>query len=49
MRKCPKCGSEMFKNMEPKVVNLANSSSKFPHQSEFWRCSNEKCRYKEKD
>lgn len=47
-RKCPNCGSEMFQSMEPKVANIANSNSRFPHQSEYWRCSNEECGYKEK-
>ncbi len=47
-KKCPKCGSEMFKSMEPKVANLADVNSKFPNQSEYWRCYNEKCGYKEK-
>lgn len=48
MKKCPKCGSEMFKSMEPKVANLANVNSKFPNQAEYWRCSNENCGQKEK-
>ncbi len=48
MKECLKCGSEMFKSMEPKVGNLVNINSKFPHQTEYWRCSNEKCGYKEK-
>ncbi len=44
---CPVCGDNMFKSMEPKVTNLANANSKLPHQSEYWRCSNEDCEYKE--
>lgn len=48
MKKCPKCGSEMFKSLEPKIANLADSNSRFPSQSEYWRCSNGKCDYKEK-
>ena len=48
MKKCPKCESDMFKSMEPKVSNLTNIISKLPQQSEYWRCSNEKCGYKEK-
>lgn len=43
---CPHCKSEMFLSMEPKVSNLANSNSKFPIQSQFWRCS--VCDHKEK-
>lgn len=45
---CPACGEEMFESMEPKVANLADANSKFPNQSEYWRCCNEKCGYKEK-
>lgn len=48
MRKCPKCNSEVFKSMEPKIANLANINSKFLKQTEFWRCGNEICGYKEK-
>ena len=46
MKKCPKCRSEMFKSMEPKVATLANKYSKLPNQSKYWRCS--KCNYKGK-
>jgi len=45
---CPKCGSEMFKSMEPKVANLADVNSKLPNQTEYWRCPNENCGHKEK-
>lgn len=48
MKKCPKCGSEMFESMEPKVGNLANAYSKLPNQAKYSRCSNKKCGYKEK-
>ncbi|KKQ99173.1 MAG: hypothetical protein UT24_C0026G0004 [Candidatus Woesebacteria bacterium GW2011_GWB1_39_12] len=45
---CPACGDEMFKSMEPKVANLAGINSKFPNQTEYWRCRNNKCEYREK-
>lgn len=45
---CPICGSDMFKSMEPKVANLASINSKFPNQSEYWRCGNEECDHREK-
>lgn len=48
IKKCPKCGSEMFKSMEPKIANLANTNSKLPIQTEYWRCSNKNCGNKEK-
>jgi len=48
MKKCPECGSEMFKSMEPKVTNLANVNNKLPNQTEFWRCNNDNCGHKEK-
>ena len=48
MKKCTKCGSEMFESLEPKVANLANSNSKFPNQSKYWRCGNRKCGNTEK-
>lgn len=44
--KCPKCGSEMHKSMEPKVATLANEHGKFPDQIQMWRCG--KCGHKEK-
>jgi len=46
MKKCPKCGSEMFESMEPKVANLASDYSKLPNQRKYWRCSNPKCEFK---
>ena len=46
-KKCPKCASEMFQSMEPKVANLANTASKFPNQTAYWRCSNNNCDHKE--
>ncbi len=48
MKKCSKCGAEMFKSMEPKVANLANINSKLPNRSEYWRCSNNNCDHREK-
>lgn len=45
---CPLCGNEMFKSMEPKVGNLATVYSKLPKQTEYWRCSNNECDYREK-
>lgn len=45
---CPMCGSEMFRSMEPKVVNLANIHSKLPDRAEYWRCSNNDCDHREK-
>lgn len=45
---CPVCGNEMFQSMEPKVANLANINSKLPNQKEYWRCSNNECKYKKK-
>lgn len=47
-KSCPICGNFMIINMEPMVATLANPGSKFPIQSKYWRCSNEKCGYKEK-
>ena len=45
---CPLCGEEMFKSIEPRVANLANVDCISPNQSECWRCSNNKCEYREK-
>ena len=45
---CPACGNEMFKSMEPKVGNLANINSRLPKQTEYWRCGNNECNYREK-
>lgn len=47
-RICPLCGEEMFKSMEPRVANLANVNCISPNQSEYWRCNNNKCKYREK-
>ena len=46
MKKCPKCDSEMFQSMEPKVTTLANINSKLPNKNKYWRCS--KCDYRQK-
>lgn len=48
MKQCPKCGSALFESMEPKIATLANVHSKFPNQSNYWRCSNGDCDYREK-
>lgn len=45
MKKCPKCGADMFESMEPKVSNLSGVNTKLPRQTKMWRCS--KCGYKE--
>lgn len=46
MKKCPKCGADMFESMETKVTNLASINSKLSNQNKYWRCS--KCKYREK-
>lgn len=46
MKKCPKCKSEMFESMEPKVSTLANQNSILPAQAKYLRCTN--CGFREK-
>ena len=48
MKKCTKCGSEMFESMEPKVTILANDKNKLTNISKYWRCSNDNCGYKKR-
>ena len=48
MKICPRCGSELFESLEPKVSTLANMRSEFPKQNIYWRCSNEYCDFREK-
>jgi len=48
MKKCPKCESEMFISMEPRVATLANADNKMPKQIKYLRCSNSGCSYIEK-
>ncbi len=43
MKKCPKCGSEMFESLEPKVTNLADVYSEPQKQIKCLRCS--KCNH----
>jgi len=44
--KCPKCGSEVFESLEPKVANLVNEYDQLPKQERCWRCSNPKCDFR---
>ena len=44
-KKCPECGSEMHKDISPKISSQASPDNKIPTQVDVWRCNN--CRHTE--